>query len=573
MSTIQFKEVNCKDCYKCIRFCPVKAISFREDHAQIINDACILCGECLKSCPQNAKTISSEIENVKSFIDKKFKVYASIAPSFAAAFNIKSEKYLYNIFKKLGFTYAEETAVGAERVTIEYHKLLLKKQMPNIIESSCPAIVNLIEKYYPELVPQIAPVVSPMIAHAKMMKDMYGSRIKVVFIGPCLAKKQEYKDSQNDDIIDAVITFEELEKWVEDRGLNFEIADEIETESFHHLSSRFYPAPGGIIKSLGSTKKYNYKFLKFDGIERCIKILEELKNQDLQGYFFELNSCSGGCLGGACMNSKCGSYLEMRERLINYVSKSVVTDSKCMDYDDRISMKKEYKDRSIMNKIPGDNALREILKKIGKFTIEDELDCGACGYPTCRDKAIAVYNNKASLNMCLPYMRTRAESISNVIMSSTPSAIIALNGELIVQEANFSVRKLLGLNLNEMVNIKISEILDCNDFQTVLETKEDIFDKKYFYSKYNITVEQTILYVKENQLILLIMRDITLDEVKRKQLDKMRSETVEIAQKVIEKQMRVAQEIASLLGETTAETKVALNNLKNSIQTKIGEVI
>ncbi len=572
MSTIYFKEVNCKNCYKCIRSCPVKAISLKDDHAQIIEEACILCGECLQACPQNAKSVNSEIDKVKSFLQKKFKVYLSIAPSFPAAFNIKDERSIYKLFKKLGFTFAEETALGADRITLEYHKLLLKKEMPNIIESCCPTIVLLIEKYFPELISQTAPIVSPMIAHAKMLKDMYGPRIKVVFLGPCLAKKEEYKNGENDDLIDAVITFEEMENWLEEEGLSFdEVNEEYDEESTHNIISRFYPAPGGIIKSLGNTRKYNYKFIKFDGIDKCIDILNELRDGKVKGYFIEMNSCSGGCLRGPCINPSCGGYFEAREALINYISKSAGGGIAYTKYNDKIPMERKFSDKSNLNKIPDEAVLRHILKKTGKFSKEDELNCGACGYQSCREKAIAVYNNKADVHMCLPYMRTRAESISNVIMSSTPNAIIAVNEELLIQEANTAAQRLFDLHYYEKQNKRITELLDCSDFQNVLESKEDIFDKKFFYEKYNITVEQSILYINENHLLLIIMKDITEDEIKRQQRHKVRSETVEIAQKVIEKQMRVAQEIASLLGETTAETKVALTNLKNSIQKKMGD--
>ncbi|MDP4088119.1 MAG: [Fe-Fe] hydrogenase large subunit C-terminal domain-containing protein [Bacillota bacterium] len=572
MSTIYFKEVNCKNCYKCIRCCPVKAISLKDDRAQIIHEACILCGECLEACPQSAKSVNSEIDKVKAFFEKKYKVYLSIAPSFPAAYNIRNEKIIYRLFKKLGFTFVEETAVGADRVTLEYHRLLLKGSMPNIIESSCATVVLLIEKYFPELIPMLAPVVSPMVAHAKMMKDMYGSRIKVVFLGPCLAKKEEYKDSQNDDLIDAVITYEEFDNWIEEEGLSFEDFEEENNETgYHNIISRFYPAPGGIIKALGNTKKYNYKFVKFDGIQKCIEILKEIRDSDIKGYFFELNSCQGGCLSGPCTNKGCSGYLQMRERLLSYIGASNSSENSYTRYDNRISLKKNFTNKSSLNLVPDEKELIDILRKTGKFSKNDELNCGACGYQSCRDKAIAVYNNKADINMCLPYMRTRAESISNVIMSSTPNAIIALNEELCIQEANSAAQSLFDLNRNEVQNRLIEDFLDCNDFKNVLETGKDIINKKCFYEKYNITVEQTVLFIKEDQLILIIMKDITVDEIKRQQRDRVRSETVEIAQRVIEKQMRVAQEIASLLGETTAETKVALTNLKNSIQKKMGD--
>ena len=212
------------------------------------------------------------------------------------------------------------------------------------------------------------------------------------------------------------------------------------------------------------------------------------------------------------------------------------------------------------------------MNKIGKFSREKELYCGACGYSNCREKAIAVYNKKADINMCLPYMRESAESISNLIINSTPNAIFALNEDLTIKELNFSARKLFGFEGPDIiVGKKIFEAINCPDFEFVRKTGEAIINKKYHYVESDIFVEQSILYVKEQQMIFVFMKDITEDEKKQEQMFKVRSETVEIAQKVIDKQMRVAQQIASLLGETTAETKVALTKLKKSIQSEIGE--
>lgn len=572
MRIIQFKEANCKNCYKCIRNCPVKAISFKNDQAQVIEEGCVLCGKCLQVCPHNAKSVKNDLENVKNFIDKKLKVYASIAPSFVAAFNIKSEKSIHSVFKKLGFTYVEETAVGAEKVSLEYENIMQKKEMKNIITSACPSIVSLIEKHYPELIPQLAPVVSPMIAHGKMMKALYGSRIKVVFIGPCISKKEEYRSLEKDEPIDAVITFEEFENWMKDENLSFDEEENSQMAVPNNSDARYYPAPGGIIKSLN--KRYNYKFLKFDGIERCIGILDEIKNTNIKDYFIEMNSCIGGCLGGVCMNSNCGSFLELREKLFNYINKASSSGSTYnTKYDIKIDLTKNFTNKSSSYIIPDDKVITGLLSKIGKFTKEQELNCGACGYDTCRDKCIAVYNNKADLRMCLPYMREGAESISNVIIHSTPNAIFALNQELLIQQVNMSARKLFKLECSELQNRHVFDILNCPEIYVVSNTKKDILDQKYYYRDYGVIVEQSILYIKENQMIIVVMRDVTKYEKQQQQLHNVRCETVEIAQKVIDKQMRVAQEIASLLGETTAETKVALTKLKKSIQSEIGDDI
>lgn len=571
MSTIQFKSANCKNCYKCIRSCPVKAISFKDDQAQIMEDSCILCGNCLQVCPQNAKSVKDDIDKVKDLINKNHKVYASIAPSFASAFDAVGAKEVFAALNRLGFTHVEETAAGAAMVSKEYEMLLEKREMANIITTCCPTVVSLVEKYYPELIGQLAPVVSPMIAHAKMMKEMYGPGIKVVFIGPCLSKKTEYKDFQNDDTIDAVITFKELENWINAEGILFNEKDYCKFEGVKNLTARFYPSPGGILKTLSPDKKINYKCISIDGMERCMEALDYIKNGGIENYFIEMSSCTGSCIGGPCINIGRGGLLGSRDRLFDYVKNNASGFKHEIIDDAGLNLYKRFIDKSRPYDVPDEAAITEILHNIGKLNREMELNCGACGYPTCRDKAIAVYNNKADLHMCLPYMRERAESISNIVLHSTPNAIFALDNDLNIQEINNSAQRLFKLDKEDMRGRGIFEVLDCSDFETVRETGQDILNKKYFYEKSGITVEQSILYVKDQQLIVAVMKDITEDEIHQQHMYKLRCDTVDIAQKVIEKQMRVAQEIASLLGETTAETKVALTKLKSAIISEIGE--
>lgn len=571
MNIIQFKEANCKNCYKCIRSCPIKAIAFKNEQAEIIEDDCVLCGKCLTVCPQNAKSVKSDVEKVKKFITKKEKVYASIAPSFVAAFETKEPGKLIAAFKRLGFTHVEETAIGAVQVSREYEKLLREKKMQNIITTSCPTIVSLVERHYPQLIDQLAPVVSPMIAHAKMMRAMYGSRIRVVFIGPCISKKRECDDFRNSGIVDAVLTFEELEKWMEAEGIAPDNLDAEEQKGIKNSMARFYPAPGGIIKTLGVDERKNYKCISVDGMDRCIEVLDWIKDGEGSNYFIEMNSCPGGCLGGPCIKRIKGGFFEARDRLIGYVRRNAKDSSAGIVEDARTAFDTKFIDRSKPVDMPDEETIRRILGKIGKFSKDKELNCGACGYSTCREKAIAVYNNKADLRMCLPYMRERAESISNIIIHSTPNAIIALNRDLLVQEYNLSAQKLFGLDGKDVRGKHIYELLNCPDFETVQQTGEDLLDRKFSYEMYGITVEQSILYVKEYDVIIAIIKDISWEEKQKQQMYKVRYETIDIAQKVIEKQMRVAQEIASLLGETTAETKVALTKLKNSIQADMGE--
>ena len=573
MNIIQFKEANCKNCYKCIRSCPVNAIAFKNEQAEIIQDECILCGHCLSVCPQNAKSVNSDVEKVKKFISKREKVYVSLAPSFAAAFE-QDERWLYCALKKLGFTHIEGTANGAYQVSRQYEKLLQQRKMKNIITSCCSSIIFLIEKYYPELIEQLAPVVSPMIAHAKMMRETYGSRIKVVFIGPCISKKDEYKDYENENQVDAVLTFEDLDNWFEEEGL-YQAEEILEDINNFDNSARIYPVPGGILNTIGKSFKRNYRTISVDGIERCKEILDSIADGNISNYFIEMSSCTGGCIAGPCMKHVKGGFLTSRERLLDYAKKAASNSSNSsintIMLSTKLDFSKNFINRSKDINIPSEDVIQGILNSIGKFSKDKELNCGACGYHSCREKALAVYLGKAQVHMCLPYMRERAESISNIIINNTPNAIFALDKNLNIQEANSAAQKMFNKSNQEFEGRNIIEILNCEKFEQVLESGENIYDEKYIYDDYSMVVKQSIINVSKHNTVIVIINDITEEEAQRQRTFDSRSQNIEITQKVIEKQMRVAQEIASLLGETTAETKVALTKLKNSIMSEMGD--
>lgn len=565
MSTIQLKKANCRNCYKCIRSCPVKAISFNDEQASIIQKDCILCGKCIQVCPQNAKFVRNDVDKVKNFIQKNEKVYASIAPSFVSAFDCDEPRKIFGLLGKLGFLHVEETAIGAVQVSKEYDKLLKAKTMKNIISTACPTITALVEKYYEDLIPQLAPVVSPVIAHAKMMREMYGSRIRIVFIGPCISKKDECSDPEYENVVDAVITFEELKDWMYQEDIDFDSA-EADINGLKNPYAAFYPAPGGIIKTLDSDYKKNYKCIGIDGVDRCMEILDSVRGGTVNNYFFEMNACDGGCLGGPCMKKLTGGYLEARERIVNHTKKHMKDASFGIVESAKVDLGKKFKNRAVQSIVPDDETIREILQKIGKFSESQLLNCSACGYSSCKEKAVAVFNNKADLNMCLPYMRERAESFSNIVINATPNAIVVLDQNLNIQDLNFSAEKLLGKSKEDIKGNHIYKIMFCEDFQLVSETRDDIVNKKYYYEEFDLTMEQSILYLEDQHLILVIMKDITQEEKQKQNIYKLRADAVDIAQKVIDNQMRVAQEIASLLGETTAETKIALTKLKKSMQ-------
>lgn len=567
MSVINFKEANCQNCYKCIRVCPVKSIRVKDEQAQIMHDECILCGACLSACHQNAKNVRSDIWRVKEFLKAGEHVIVSLAPSFVAAFDYEHPGQVVGAIKALGIDSVQETAIGAINVSKEYKRLMQEGKMDNIITTCCPTINLLVEKYYPELIPDLAPIITPMLAHGRIIKHTYGwDDVKVVFIGPCISKKEEGQDLQTKGAIDAVLTFRELFSWLEEEGINIKDQEAELFDGVEPLTTRSYPIPMGIIKSMDfKGDSYGYHVTSIDGIEQCKEMLETLKTKTLNGYFIEMNSCLGGCLRGPAMPYSNGLYFNKRQQLVEYAreQQGICTGSGS-SYTD-IDMTRVFVDKSSHDPIPNEDTIKKILHKTGKFTKEQELNCGACGYPSCREKAIAVYQGKAELYMCLPYMRQRAESLSNAIISSAPNVIMAVDGHLNIREFNGAGERMFSISREVAIGKKVYELIDSSDFEYVLSTHESIVNKKVEYPEYGVVTAQTIVYVEEQEFIIAIFRDITREERQAKQIYKMRMDTVDMAQEVIDKQMRVAQEIASLLGETTAETKITLTKLKDII--------
>lgn len=567
MSVIRLREADCKNCYKCIRACPVKSITVKDEQAKIMDDDCILCGECLLACHQNAKTVRDDIWRVKQFLRDGDRVVVSLAPSFVAAFDYSHPGQVVSALKALGFHSVQETAIGALNVSNEYKRLLQEGTMDNIITTCCPTINLLVEKYYPELIHFLAPVITPMLAHGKMIKHTYGwDDTKVVFIGPCISKKEEAVDHQTAGAIDAVLTFNEVLSWLEAEGIEIEDQAHGLLDGIEPLTTRSYPIPMGVIKSMDfKDDSYGYHITGIDGIEQCKEMLDALKTGELDKYFIEMNSCLGGCLRGPSMPHSNALYFAKRQQLVEYAREQQGLNTGVGSTYTDIDMYRLFIDKSSQDILPDERDIQGILSKLGKFSREQELNCGSCGYPSCREKAIAVYQGKAELYMCLPYMRERAESLSNAIISAAPNVIMALDEDLEIQELNAAGERMFSIPRQVAIGKKLYELIDTRDFEHVLSTHEPIINKKVEYVEYGVTIVQTIVYVEEQDFLIAILRDVTKEERQAKRLYKMRMDTVDMAQEVIDKQMRVAQEIASLLGETTAETKVTLTGLKDLI--------
>ena len=552
---LTLKKSNCKNCYKCIRHCPVKAIRFSGNQAHIIGNECILCGQCFVVCPQNAKEIVDETEKIKVFLQAQEKVIVSLAPSFVANYDDASISSMRKALQKLGFYDVEETAIGATIVKNEYERMLKEEDRDIIITSCCHSINLLIQKYFPAELEYLADVVSPMQAHCMDIKKRHPDA-KTVFIGPCVSKKDEAEHYAG--IVDAVLTFEELTSWLKSEG----IVLEPEKDSDDNSRARFFPTTGGVLKTMAQDAP-GFTYIALDGVENCVAALKDIESGKVHKCFIEMSACVGSCMGGPVME-KYHQTATIKDyiTIANYAGEKdfEVSQPKAME------LKKQFEYIEHKYPQPTEAEINAVLRQMGKFKPAHELNCGSCGYNTCREKAAAICQGKAEISMCLPFLKDKAESFSDTIVNSSPNGFIVLNENLEVQQINRAAREIMNIRFaSDVLGDNVIRILDPEIFETVLKTGRGVSDQRVYLAEYKRFVEQTVVYDRDSHLLIGIMRDVTAEEEQKERKENISRQTIEVADKVVDKQMRIVQEIASLLGETAAETKIALAKLKESI--------
>ena len=551
---LTLKKSNCKNCYKCIRNCPVKSIRFSGNQAHIIDNECILCGHCFVACPQNAKLIVDDTEKVKVMLQSGEPVIVSLAPSFIANYDGVGIGAMREALMKLGFADVEETAIGATIVKNEYERMIREDNHNIIITSCCHSINLLIQKYFPVALQYLADVMSPMLAHCQDIKRRHPGA-KTVFIGPCVAKKDEADHYVG--LTDAVMTFEELTNWLSKEGI--ELRKEI--DQTEQSRARFFPVTGGVLKTMKQDHP-NFTYMAIDGVENCIQALKDVESGNISNCFIEMNACAGGCINGPVMEKY------HKNPAKDYISVAKYAGTKDFDVPqpDPLRLRKAFSPIELESHMPSETEIMRIMRQMGKFRPDQELNCGTCGYSTCREKAIAIYKGKAEASMCLPYLKDKAESFSDSIVRNTPNGLIVLNENLEVQQINAAARKIMNIrSASDVLGEPVVRILDPLIFMHALDSRQGIIEQREYLAEYKRYVEQTVIHDTESRLLICIMRDVTREEREREKKESISRQTIEVADKVVDKQMRIVQEIASLLGETAAETKIALSKLKESI--------
>ena len=553
----------CHDCYKCIRECPVKAIKIENGHASVIGERCIACGNCVKACPSNAKRVRTDIDKAKNLIRAQKDVYVSLAPSWSGVFDVSEEK-MVSILKRLGFKGVSETALGAQEVSIKTAEMLNNAEKGLFISSACPVIVNFIRKYRPEFANCVTPVGSPAMTHARMLKDKYGENISIVFIGPCIGKKNESDEYK---LFDVALTFEELKLWLNDEAIDISSIPADPENKFVPKSAyegSLYPIDGGMnetIRKIGIKKEV--QLMDISGLLSFERALNQLNPAKLdKTIFVEALSCEGGCVAGPCISTEKAGISIVSDVLANVKTREIIPKVPETVVDMAVVPKKV-----VTSEYPIEDILKT-LKKIGKHTVDDELNCGGCGYATCRDLAKALLDGDAETSMCVSYMRKIAMRKANAMLRCMPSATVMVDSNMNIIEANDAFMRMFTGDMYDVFKTRpdgvagaaIDRIVDFADiFKTILDTGKDLHKERY--PSKNRLYDISAFTIEEHEIVGAVITDVT-------QIESNREKISQKAHEVISKNISIVQEIACLLGEHMVETETLLSSIANDFDDK-----
>lgn len=551
-------KARCRDCYRCIRNCPVKAIEMKNGQASVIDSRCIHCGTCITECPQKAKTYRREIDIVRELLKENVRVAASIAPSYASFYEGWQRLRLPSALRKLGFSYVAETSIGAMYTSRETKLFFEKHNNASYISSACPVVVSLVEKYYPDLVDKIAPIVSPMIAHARHIKSKLGDDIKVVFIGPCVAKKAEADREEYQNDIDYVITFDELNELFEEEDINlanFEVSD---FDEYPKKDALLYPLSGGLLKTSGfSTDMFECKTVALSGYDDVLDMINFISTTYDSNQLFEPMFCRNGCINGKGITSD-KNLLTRKADLFSYFEKYP---DKKFEMLDNLKLYTEFKKdiRVVRNKYSEDEIL-QVLEKTGNSAEENRLNCQSCGYKTCEEKAYAVLDGMAEIDMCIPFMRRKAEMKNDKIIESSPNGIVIVDEHLKIIHMNPAFRRFF-MCTEAVIGKPISYLMDPEPFVRIATKHDDLIELTVKHDNYGIVCHQIIYELKNEKQIVGIFVNITKNIADKSKLDDIRERTIKEARQLLAHQISMAQNIAKLLAESTAQGEALVENI------------
>jgi len=422
MTVVSTIKEKCRRCYTCVRKCPAKAIKVEEGQAKVMTERCIACGSCIKVCRQEAKSIRDSIAPLKDLFWNSQSIVACLAPSFPAAFPQAKAGQIISAIRRLRSSAVMEVAFGADLVAKAHARWTKRNGQKLYISSPCPALVLYIKKYFPSLVSNLTPIISPMIAMGRVIKRVYRPGAKVVFIGPCIAKKAEIDDPEVAGDVDAVLTFVELDQMFQEAGLVLERLPESDPDGPTPRLGRIFPVPGGLLRSASLKEDiFRNQILVTEGKEACTQILHELLEGAVEAKFLDLLFCEG-CINGPAFPNEL-SVFSRKELVANYVQTRLKNEREDRHKADvrkyqKVRLRRSFTPEDRRLTTPSPDIIREILRRTNKIHPEDELNCGACGYVSCQEKASAVYWGLAENEMCLPYLIDQLEENLNRLAQS-----------------------------------------------------------------------------------------------------------------------------------------------------------
>ncbi len=572
----------CRDCYRCVRVCPVKAIKMHDGQASVIPERCISCGTCIRECPQSAKTFRNDLELAVRLLDSGDRVACSLAPSFAGFFPAWQRRRIPSVLRRLGFSYVGETAIGAFYTALASAKYIRRRgaREPQIL-SSCPACVDYIVRYQPQWARYLVPVVSPMIAHAKHVRRHLGADTKVVFIGPCVAKKIEGYSYNNDGRIDCVLTFNELHQWLQNEHIEISGCEESDFDEHPRGAARYFPLEGGCVKTAGWTANMlDETIIAVSGFSNVKHSVEESR----PGQIIEPLFCPHGCAGGPANGDK-HEVFEARFNILEYakeeleakdvnhkIAEEIEKDSVLSPEEEKFldTLTTQFEiPRMPKKKDITEQQIRDVFEKTGKSLPEKQLDCGACGYPTCRDMAIAVIEGYAETEMCVPYFKMLAEQRFDRVIETSPNGILVLDEHLNILSMNPAFRQYFQCS-NAVCGKPVSYLMDPEPFERLAATKStEVLDLTVEHPNYNLVCHEYFYALPEEKQYIGIFMNITGMRLSQTNLDNLRERTIAQARELLEQQIQMAETIAMTLGENAARAESLLENLMEQAKSDI----
>ncbi len=557
-------RARCRDCYRCLRACPVKAIKMQHGQAYVVKEQCMACGTCIRECPQKAKSFRNDLARARFLTSSGSMVAVSVAPSFASLFNEWEIKRFPSALRQLGFKYVAETAVGAQWVAGKTSQIVKGDDSHAHICTACPVVVTYIERYEPDMLPALVPVVSPMVAHARHLKEKLGQEAGVVFVGPCVGKKAEAERSEFTSDVDCVLTFSELFEWMEQAGVNISLCEESDFDEQPEGDARFFPLPGGLSKTAAmSTDMLDLENLSASGFEAIKDALEDIRAG--RQTFLEPLFCANGCVNGPGMPREYNVYAR-RAELLHYAKGhpgEPVSESPRVKGLDTGFVRLQR--QLLMEFSEGEIGL--ILEQTGKSNPEDQLNCGACGYPTCRDKAIAVLRGMAEPEMCIPYMRRLAERRTDRIIETSPNGIVILDDRLCILSMNPAFKRFF-LCSDAVLGKHISYLMDPAPFERLALSGEKLVELTVSHDNYKLLCHELLYPLRDEHQYAGIFVNITRSDDSERRLEKLRADTVTQAQELLDHQVAMAQKMAQFLGESAAHGEDLVRKLLSLAEEK-----